>query len=268
MTTILALLVTSLAASEALDLPPTSYPNPFATAPAPGFELAAPAYEDPKPEDLNKWKGSVAVGGSIATGNTERKTATATANAERRSEKDRWSFGLLWNYADEDDAVDQRRTLVTGKYDYFLTKKLYLLANASGESDYNALLDLRLIFGVGAGYQFVEDEKWKVSGEAGLSYVDEDYKDNSADGEFVAARLAYKVECKVSEKLSAGQVGEIYPSLEDRDDVNARVDTHAKLTLTENMFAQAQWLYTWDNTPATGADRVDNLFLLALGWSF
>src|SRR5262249_51737181 len=160
-------------------------------------------------EDLGKWKGAVSLGATVANGNTNRKTATATGNAELRREKDRFTFGLLWNYAKEDGVTTDRRTLATAKYDYFITKKLYALANASGESDLNAQLDLRMIFGVGMGYQFVEDEHWNVNGEAGLSYVDENYKDNSADAEFLAARLAYKCEYKVDDKWSAGQIGEI-----------------------------------------------------------
>jgi hypothetical protein len=40
------------------------------------------------------------------------------------------------------------------------------------------------------------------------------------------------------------------------------------MNLTEKMFAQLGWLFTWDNTPAAGAERTDNLVLLTIGWSF
>ena len=268
MTTLIALAVTCLASPAAVELPETSLAGPFAMPAAPGFDLAPAAIEDPPPEELGKWKGTVSVGATYSDGNSDRKSATALADATLRREKDRYTFNFLWNYAKEDGVTTDRRTIGTAKYDYFLTKKTYLLANASGESDLNALLDLRFIVGAGAGYQFLEDEKWKLSGEAGLAYVDENYKDNDADAEYLAARLAYKAECKVNESLSAGQNGQIYPSLEDKEDVNALVDTHAKLTLTEKMFAQFGWLFTWDNTPAAGTERVDNLLLLTLGWSF
>jgi len=270
MTALLFLVATSLANAES---PRPSAFEPLLSAPAPGFDLSPsappPALQGgPPPEDLNRWKGSVSVGGTIASGNTERKTGTATATVEKRREKDRTSFGLLWNYAQEDDATTQRRTLGTAQYDYFFSEKLYGLAQASAEGDLNAQLELRTILGVGAGYQFLEDEQWKISGEGGLAYVDEDYKDNDADAEFLAARLAYKVDWKPNESWEAGQATEFIPSLEDADDMNARVDTHAKVLLSEKLFAQFQWLFTWDNTPADGAERVDNLYLLTLGWTF
>jgi putative salt-induced outer membrane protein YdiY len=263
MTTLLAVAFTSLASAQPVDSP---LAGAFATQPAPGFVLTLPP--DEPPPDLGKWKGSISVGATASDGNTNRKTGTATADVSKRREKDRISFGFLWNYAKEEGVTTQRRTLGTAKYDYFLTKKAYLLAQASGESDLNAQLDLRTIVGVGAGYQFREDEKWKIAGEAGLAYVDENYEDNTADKDFLAARLAYKVDWKASDLWEAGQAAEIFPSLENKEDVNARVDTHAKLTLTKSMFAQFQWLFTWDNTPATGAKRVDDLYLVTLGWSF
>ena len=48
----------------------------------------------------------------------------------------------------------------------------------------------------------------------------------------------------------------------------ARLDTHGRVNLTDKMFAQLQWIMTWDNTPSTGSDRVDDLYLFSLGWSF
>ena len=239
----------------------------------PGFDLsensfAPPAPDEVKPEDYGKWHGSVSVGATKSNGNTDRTTASVGAHAENRREDDRFTFDFLWNYAEEQGNITQRRTYGAGKYDYFVSKKLYYLGQVSGESDSNANLKLRTTAGVGAGYQFREDESWNVLGEAGLSYVDENFDGTTDDDDFIAARLAYKADYKVDDKWSAGQGAELFPSLEDQNDVNARVDTHAKVSLSEKMFAQAQWIFTWDNTPATGADRVDNLFLLMLGWSF
>jgi putative salt-induced outer membrane protein YdiY len=249
---------------------------------APGFDLTATAFpalrpDDAPPPDLGVWKGSVSAGGTIADGNTRRKTGTATATAVKRWEKERLTFDFLWNYAQELVTTPagnqvmqttQRRTFGDAKYDRFLSKRAYLLAQASGEGDLNAQLNLRTTAGVGAGYQFVENERWKVSGELGVAYVTEDYKDNTADKDFPAGRGAYKVDWKPSEAWAIGQTGEIYPSLENSEDVSSRLDTHAKLMLSKSIFAQFQWLFTWDNTPATGAKRTDDLYLLTVGWSF
>ena len=56
--------------------------------------------------------------------------------------------------------------------------------------------------------------------------------------------------------------------VEDSDDVTARWDTRVKTNLTDTMFAQLQWVLTYDNTPVTGLDRQDHLLALTIGWTF
>jgi putative salt-induced outer membrane protein YdiY len=229
-------------------------------------QQAAPA---PVPAAVEpKWTGSVALGATYADGNTRRRTGSAAVDAQYRRERDRTTLGFLWNYAEEQAGITDRKTQARAKYDYFFSKKMYGLVQASGESDYTAALDLRTTLGAGLGYQFEETPTWKLSGELGLSYVDSDFEGTADDSAYLAGRAAYTWNWKPSAKYELGQLGEIYPSLETAEDVNARVDTKGRMNLTDTMFAQLEWLYQWDNTPATGKVRVDNLVMLAVGWSF
>lgn len=239
-------------------LAPVSLDQPL--VPAPQAPAAAPA--------APKWTGSVTLGASYSDGNTRRRTVSATADAEYRREKDRTTLGFLWNYAEEAAGITDRKTQGRAKYDYFFSPKMYGLVQASAENDYQSALDLRTTIGAGLGYQFEDTETWKLSGEVGLSMVDEDFKGTADDKDFIAARAAYKWNWKPNAKYDVMQVGEVFPSLEDMDDVNARLDTKGRMNLTDKMYAQLQWIYAWDNTPATGKKRVDNLVLLGLGWSF
>jgi hypothetical protein len=52
------------------------------------------------------------------------------------------------------------------------------------------------------------------------------------------------------------------------DDFYARIDTRARATLTESMFAQLQWILDYDNTPAPGLEKQDHRLIAAVGWSF
>jgi putative salt-induced outer membrane protein YdiY len=215
-----------------------------------------------------KWTGSVALGASYSDGNTDRRSASATVDTEKRREKDRFTLGFLWRYADDSGILTDRQTQLRGKYDYFFSKKMYGLAQASAEDNFSAALDLRLTAGVGLGYQFKESPSWKIAAEAGLSYVDSDYTGTVDDTAYLAARAAYNWDWKPNTKYNLSQVGEIFPSLERSEDINARVDSKGRVNLTDKMFAQLQWLYQWDNTPATGKVRSDNMVLLGVGWSF
>jgi len=226
--------------------------------------------QDPEPVK-GRWTGSITAGGIVTSGNSETRNGNATADAEYRREKDRVTLGFLWNYAEEKNTtgswnLTDRRTSGKAKYDYFFTEKTYGLVQTSAEADEAADLDLRWTLGAGVGRQFQESERWKLSAEAGLAWFDEEYETTS--DEYVAGRLAYNAAWKPHRVWELGQTGELFPSLEDSDDVNAKVDTRAKVSFTESMFGQLQWVFDWDNTPATGKEREDHRFLLSVGWKF
>lgn len=236
---------------------------------APGAVTLAPtsAQDDPVVEEKPGWEGSFTVGVSITDGNTDIQKASAAMDAVKELEKDRYTVGLSWNFSEENGVVNQRKTYGKAQYDRFLTEKSYWLVQASAEADKTAGVDLRTTVGVGLGYQVKDTEKFKLSGEAGLSSFSESFT-NGMDSDYIAARLAYNWAYLMSDKWSFEQTGVIFPSLEDSDDIYSKIDTRAKASLTDNMFAQLQWVWDWDNTPAAGAERSDHLYLLTVGWSF
>ncbi len=234
-----------------------------------GDEPAPPAAQDevpPAPPD-ETWNGAVTVGATWSDGNTDVKRISANLDAVKSVEKNRWTLGFSYNRSEEDGEVTQDRTYAKGQYDYFMNEKNYLLAQATAEEDDGADLDLRYTAGVGYGHQFSNTERWKFATEAGVSYFHEEFESGDENG-YVAARLAWNADWKYSDRWQFTQSGQVFPSLEDSEDVYAQVDTRIKATLSESMFAQLQWVYSWDNTPAPDTERVDNLYVLTVGWSF
>jgi putative salt-induced outer membrane protein YdiY len=263
MTLILSALLAAGAAPELT--PPASL-----AAPAPAAHVApalAPVVQDEE-EPLGEWHGSVGLGFTWQGGNTRRTNLNFSADARYRREKDRTTASVVMTKAQEDGSTTDRKIYAAVKYDYFIAERTYLYAKASGEKDKSADLDLRWILSAGVGQQLYDSETFKLDGEAGLSYVDESYDDSDDDESYLAARLAYDWAYVPNETWNAAQTGEIFPSLEDSKDISSRLDTRGRLNLTERMFAQAQWIWTWDNTPASGAHHSDQTVLLTLGWTF
>ena len=228
--------------------------------------------EDPPPPKLG-WSGNVTVGATYTDGNSNTKLLAFSADAERRGEHDRVTMKAFRNYATQKDSTGTSQTTqdnggLNGEYDYFATKKLYYLGGAGAEFDREASLDLRWWAGPGAGYQFREDEKLKVNGEVGVTYFSEDYTTAGADQDYIAARVAYHVAWQATKDTSLEHGTEAFPSLEDKDDFYAKVDTRLKTNLTEKMFASLEWVWDYDNTPAAGKERSDHRVILGLGWSF
>jgi hypothetical protein len=72
---------------------------PLAACPdATPLAQAAPAPQStPAPKPPPKWTGSITAGGVVTTGNSETRSANATADAVYEREQDRITLGFLWS---------------------------------------------------------------------------------------------------------------------------------------------------------------------------
>lgn len=223
---------------------------------------------DPPPQ----WKGSLTINGAITAGNTERRSIGSAMDAVRRSEIDRLTVDASWDYSEDKQQgtwrLSQRRVGAGLKYDYFLSKRLYVLATTRALGDTLADINLRYTAGAGLGYQWAESETFDFATEAGLSYFNENYRSATPSVDYLAARLAYKMRWAFSETARLIHGVEAFPSLEDGQDVYFVMDTKLQMDLTRAMIAQIQWVWDYDNTPSPGLDRSDHRVLLSVGWQF
>lgn len=259
MTLSLSLLALALAGSSP-DVTPATSPLPFA--------------EDAPAPELPHWSGTLSLGATWTAGNTETETVTGAFNSERRGEKDRWTFDAFVNYGSTTDTATDVKSTTTNnsggsaKYDYFQSEKLFYYGTGSGKVDHVATLNLRTVLGAGLGYQWKETEKVKWATDLGLSWVDEDFEDNSADASFLAARLGSNLAYQISKTSVFEQVTEVLPSLEDSNDLIAKLDNRLKLNITGKWIAQIQYVLDFDGSVPDGKKETDHRVVLSVGWSF
>jgi putative salt-induced outer membrane protein YdiY len=253
-----ALIFTLLAAAPA-DAAPGGFPE------LPELkEYRRPALQEEATEP--KWTGSITLGLGWVDGNTKSESLNTTADAEYRRENDRTTLGLLYAYKEEFGVKTEDKYSARAQYDYFINEKTYALGQGSYETDTIAALKRRITVGAGFGHQFREDEEVKLNGEAGLSYVDEEYK--TSDNDYIAARLAYNGVWAFREGWEASHSLAVFPAVDNVDDYYLTSDARLKANLTESMFGQLQYLFDHDNTPASGAKKSDHKVTLSLGWGF
>ena len=224
-----------------------------------------------------KWTGNVNAGAAFARGNTYYNTANVSAEAVRRGERDRMRFeaGYQGNRQEDVDTGDTSTTqrYVYGglQYDYFFTKKVYGLAKLWAERDAVANIDLRYMASMGAGWQVVERDDLAFSAEAGLSWVSENYIDeteDSDDNSYMSGRLAYKFFKELNKSVKFIHNLDFYPGFEVQGGYLVITDAALRSTLVGSLFAEAKVEFTWDSTPSAGYKRQDVMYLLSLGWSF
>jgi putative salt-induced outer membrane protein YdiY len=221
-----------------------------------------------------KWTGSLSATGIVTRGNAETTNIGASLNAVRRAEQDRITLGAGYAYGrQKDHDTDEESTTVDNmfgfaKYDYFLTKKVYLFGAVRAERDRIADLDLRFTPSAGVGYQWYESPTFNLASEVGLAWVYEDYRNQESDDHF-AARLAYRVDWTSYKAVTLFHNLEWLPALEAQfDDYNLNADAGLRATIVQGFFAEAKVELRYDATPASGNKKEDLRYLLGIGWSF
>jgi len=235
-------------------------------------EVPAPTVmvqDAPAPAPAPVWTGSVNLGANFTSGNSDVTTLNASADAERKSDEDRWSANVFYNTSEQGspstDTQDNSGLVV--QYDRFISERMYLLATADYYTDDIATLDSRTKTGLGIGYQFTETETFALRGETGVEWVNEDFAGGPPD-DYYAVRLASVLGWQINERVRLANDSEFLPSVEDSDDMTARSDTRLNINLSEKMQATFQYVLNWDNTPAAGIERADHRFIVTLGWLF
>ncbi|MBM3988209.1 MAG: DUF481 domain-containing protein [Planctomycetes bacterium] len=242
-------------------------------APAPAASLAVtPLAQDAPAAPAPKWTGNVSAGFVMTDGNSQMRQANASADATLKREKDAFTLGFLWVYAENNNVgggwvLTDRKTFGRGKYDYFFAEKTYAYGLVTAENDLQQDISLRWTAGAGVGHQYIDTDAWKFAVEAGLAYIDTDYK-TATDTDDWTVRGSTNVAYKASDTWSFAHILEAYPSFEDTEDVYGRSQFTADAKLSENMLASFKWVLDYDNTPVSGNDRVDNRYLLSVGWKF
>lgn len=140
---------------------PYSDTNKFSTAKRVLFLIGGlmsyATYAQTTPDD--KWHGNFVIGGSFTTGSNSSENFNADLDSTRTSEQDKINLHATTNYGSSttDDVRKHtaQRFRAGGRYDYNLTKTLFVFAGGDKESNKLQNIDSRTTLNGGAGYRLV-----------------------------------------------------------------------------------------------------------------
>jgi len=220
-----------------------------------------------------KWTGSIALNGLLTTGNVTSEQFGASANAVRRGDDDRITLAGAYLFAEQKvnnvDTTTENNWFLEGKYDYFFTKRFYGYGDMRAEKDVVNHLDLRLTPGVGVGYQWIEQPDENFNTEGGISWVYQDYNTLPAPEENVSVRLAEHYDKTLWDaRLKFIQDIQLFPSIQNTENFLALFDVGFHVDLTHNMFSELKTELDYDSNPGPGTKRLDQKYILGVGWNF
>jgi len=226
---------------------------------------------NPEPWELGRgyrWTGYANAALVMQRGNTETDELDYKLESVWRSTRDRYTFRFSGENDESNGAQTAENWQVSGKYDYFLEGPNYWGIQALAEQDKFADLDLRLLAGPYIGRQFYAAPEFSLSGEIGVSYVDEDFI-TAEDRDYAAANWALNGTSNYfggETRLYFDQIG--VWSLEETSDVIIDTTLGLAIPLLWQIEAAAEIQLDYDSGAPSGVDELDQTYRLRVGYTW
>lgn len=200
--------------------------------------------------DHNEWKlwsGSVTVGVSATSGNTEQTTANLQATANRKGAFLGLGFNYIGNLGSSDNVTNVNNQQMNFQSELFIYDRFYLIpASFEYYSDEFQNIDLRIRPGAGVGYKLLDekDYTWTINGTALYELQESISSSQAGDSRFesfalgLKTNLEYDITSDITLTASYGVTLAI-PSTSNVDQqIIAKLDVditkHLSLTATAN----------------------------------
>ena len=212
------------------------------------------------------WTGEVALGGSLATGNTDRQALDLATKAQLRTEHREDRFKALGDLARENGVVTSERIEAGAQTNYDISKdKLYLLAAADYRRDKFSGFLYEAEIGPGIGYRFVRTDKLNFAVEFSVGYRHGELRGPGYDDDLPFARGTGTLEYQLSdhaklanESLITGDSHRLI--LEDSFSVTS--------TLISDIAMRASINARYNTNPPVAVKKVDTVSKISLVYGF
>jgi putative salt-induced outer membrane protein YdiY len=212
--------------------------------------------------------GGAGAGLVQTAGNTEVSNVRLSADATAKHGMDRFAFTAAGTRAKDRDVESARNWSATGKYDRFLTSRLFANANAVFTNDRFRDIDLRTALGAGIGLQLIDNTRVKLSGSGGVGWVSENFisiADDSYNAAFENGALTIAV---VPSRVELFHSHDGYFQISQGDKKFLRMQNGIRLSLVAGFVTTLQQDLDYDHRPSPGRKQTDSSVSLALGYRF
>jgi putative salt-induced outer membrane protein YdiY len=214
------------------------------------------------------YRGTITLGGNNTQGNTQTKAINSAARITVRAHRQRLNLEVKYNYGEAGDTVTARNSLASVKYDYFLSKKVFLNAMSLFEKDTFQRLNLRMTFGAGVGYQFLESRRKTLSIEVGMAYVNEHFTTTESHST-PSAHWALKYDhAVIPDRLSVFHKHDGYYDLAAGNAMRILADQGVRVVVYQQLFVNLEYDVRFNSQPAPGRKKLDEAYIFGLGYQF
>jgi len=144
-----------------------------------GEPLEAPEAEAPEVSEPKLWTGTISLGASARSGETDTVDASFGGSLARTRPKHTLTLEFGGGYTEADSRVHTRRLEGSGKWQYHPWERFYVFTTAGADHDPGTKLELRMGGGLGLGYTVIKRDRQTLSLDLGLDYAHERWNERT-----------------------------------------------------------------------------------------
>ena len=211
--------------------------------------------------------GAVALGVTLARGNSEATNWSLGVTVVRLSSRDRTALSYTSVYASDATGATANNMRGSARYDRNVSQHMFGFISADYEHDGLQQLDLRQVYTLGLGLHAMTGAPTRLDFLAGVNYTSEAYS-MTPTSNAVGATLGEDLTHKFGSNTVVTEQILVYPDLQDVGEYRAAFD----LRLATKLKSWLSWLTTvsdrYTSTPPAGTKQNDFIFTTGLNISF
>jgi putative salt-induced outer membrane protein len=237
--------------------------------------IALPGHAQVTQKPDGQWRSLFTAGASIASGNTDAKSASLGADVIKLTSTDKWEFTGTGQYARSAGATTADRQTFTSLYNRDITPQWYGFGQLDLVRDIPSDLSSRITPSTGLGYHVVKKPGQTFDVSAGLAYTWDRYRSPQVVADQLRGRydhaevlLAEESNNKLSDTTTFKQKFTVYPSISEGDGVRTVFDAALSVAMTKQLALTATLSHRYDSDPGDGLKKNDTLFVTGLSLRF
>jgi putative salt-induced outer membrane protein YdiY len=221
----------------------------------------------------NPWKSNVALGVTVARGNTDTTQASISGTTQKKWTDNSLTFegDALYGESKAPGQSAEQETAETlhgfGQYDRAFGR-FYGYGRLDGFHDGIADIKYRVTAAVGLGYYVLTNKTYDLEAEVGPGYIDEQL--DGGTERFATLRIAEKFHYIISPNAKAWETVEFLPQVDNFNNyiMNAEIGVEAKLTKGNKLSLRSVIDDSYVNVPAPGRLKNDLKIITSVVYNF
>ena len=213
-----------------------------------------------------RYQGNFTLGGNSTSGNSSTKAVNAAGRLTIRSDRQRLYLEAKYNYGEAQGALTARNSMAQAKYDYFVSKKVFLDAFGLFEKDTFQNLQFRNTLGAGVGYQFLDNGNRTLSTSVGLGYVNEHFT-TSPQTQTPSSRWGVRFQYAIiPDRVTFFHKHDGFYDLAGGNAVRVMADQGLRVFVYQNFYFNLEYDLRLNTQPAPGRQKLDESFIFGIGY--